>query len=260
MKKTVCFIVCVAFALPLQAQVFLSGNSYSEDFNNLGSGLPNGWSIYTGATSSDLGSAQIFDPAKATWAGLGVFKNCASANNPGVTASDSSTKQDNYVDRVLGVRQTDSFGDPGAAFVFRLENTLGFGSFTVSLDCQMLKEVETRTTTWTLDYRVGSSGSFTSFATYPDPGVFGSSHLNHSFGSALDNQADPVFIRVTALDVSDGSSYRDSIGIDNLALSFSAVPEVEEYGVIAALGLLGFAAIRRFKLGRSSRLGTRAQS
>jgi hypothetical protein len=228
-----------------QAQIILSGSSYTENFNNLGSGLPTGWSTRTGATSSSLGTAVDFNTATLSWADSGgAFKNFASANNAGAVSGDSTAVQAGYTDRALGIRQGGTFGDPGAAFVAQVADTLGFQSFDLALDLQMLS-VQTRSTTWTIDYRVGESGAFTSLGTYSDPEAWGTTRQTFSFGDALDHQAESVFIRVAALSGSTGSGSRDSIGIDNVSLTFTAIPEPSTYGAIAAAGLLGFAVLRR---------------
>jgi hypothetical protein len=250
-KQSALFLALVTISLPVQSQVFLSGGSYTEDFNNLGAGLPTGWSTYTDASSSSLGTPSTFTGTQTSWADTGgAFKNYASANNPGAAAGDLPATQGTYTDRALGIRQTGSFGDPGAAFVLQLANTAGLGNFALGLDCQLLS-AQNRSTTWTVDYRIGSSGNFTPLGTYADPGAFGSTHKTFSFGNALDNQLNPVFIRVVALDASTGSLNRDSIGLDNFGLSFSPVPEAREFGIVVGLGLLGFAAIRRMKMAKS---------
>ena len=47
-----------------------------------------------------------------------------------------------------------------------------------------------------------------------------------SFGNALDNQAQPIWIRVVALDLSTGSGSRDTFGIDNFRLNYQASSNV----------------------------------
>jgi Ca2+-binding RTX toxin-like protein len=204
--------------------VTLTGTQYSEDFDGIGSGLPLGWLIYTGATNSSLGNSATWTQATATWGETnGRFKNFA-ANDSGLASNASDIVQNSATDRALGIRQTTGFGDPGASFVFNLDNTLGFQNFGLSFKAQMLS-VQPRSTTWSVDYRVGNSGNFNVLETYSDPNAFGSSTLNLlNFGTDINNQSNQVQIRISALSVSTGSSNRDSFGIDDFQLTYSSVP------------------------------------
>jgi hypothetical protein len=250
MKNSSMLVLCLlAFmSVPVTGQIVLSGNSYTENFDSIGTGLPSGWGVYTGATASSLGTEVSFNTDLTAWGNTaGAFKNFASANNPGASASDSGAVQSGYADRALGVRQGTSFGDPGAAFVAEIAGTTGFGSFGLTLDLQMLS-VQGRSTLWTIDYRIGTSGMFTPIGSYSDPGVFGSTTQTLSFGGALDNQAESVYVRVAALSATTGTGSRDSIGIDNFTLSYTPVPEPHEYACVAGLGLILFAFFRRWKM------------
>jgi hypothetical protein len=245
MKSMLPALLALGMAFNAQAQIVLSGSNYTQDFNDLESGLPSGWSIHSGATSSSVGSALEFNATKKSWGDTEtVFKNYASANNSGATSASTATAQANFLDRALGIRQGAAPLDPGAAFVAHLTDTKGLQSFELALDLQMLS-VQSRSTTWTIDYRIGDSGSFVPLGSYADPGVWGSTREAFSFGNLLDDQSDSVFIRVAALSPSSGSGSRDSFGIDNFSLTFSAIPEPSTYAMVAGGGLLGFAFIRR---------------
>ncbi|MBW4477453.1 MAG: hypothetical protein KME54_11365 [Tolypothrix brevis GSE-NOS-MK-07-07A] len=204
--------------------VNLTGTQYSEYFDGIGLGLPLGWLVYTGATNSSLGTSVSFTTTTTTWDDTtGAFKNFA-ANDSSLASNASNNLQNSATDRALGIRQTSSIGDPGASFVFNLDNTLGFQNFGLSLKAQMLS-VQPRSTTWTIDYRVGNSGTFNVLGTYADLSVFGSSTLNLSnFGTDINNQSNQVQIRISALSASTGSSNRDSFGIDDFQLTYSSLP------------------------------------
>ncbi|MEN9260942.1 MAG: ExeM/NucH family extracellular endonuclease, partial [Thermostichus sp. HHBFW_bins_43] len=204
----------------------LSGTSYTQTFDEIGSGLPAGWTVRTGATATQLGTEQTFNTIPTAWADTaGRFKNFASGDGTlgeAATAAEQSTA----LDRALGIRQTGTFGDPGAAFVFEIDDTAGLENFSLSLKAQMLS-VQPRSTTWTVDYRVGNSGSFTALGIFSDPGQFGSTTLATGnglspFGTDINNQCESVYIRVAALSASTGSGSRDSFGIDDVELSYSA--------------------------------------
>lgn len=204
--------------------VTLNGTPYEQNFDGIGSGLPLGWLIYTGATSSSLGNSATWTQATATWGETnGRFKNFA-ANDSGLASNALDGVQNSATDRALGIRQTGGFGDPGASFVLTLNNTTGFQNFGLSFKAQMLS-VQTRSTNWTVDYRVGNSGNFNVLGTYSDPNAFGSSTLNFpNFGTDINNQSNQVQIRISALSASTGSSNRDSFGIDDFQLTYSSVP------------------------------------
>ncbi len=212
-----------------QAQVTLSISPYSQNFNSIGSGLPTEWTVRTGATASTLGTAVTWNTATSTWSNTsGNFRNVASAN--GLTSSASTTVQNASADRALAVRQTISFGDPGAAFVLQLNNTSGLGNFSLSFKLQSLGGTSAagRTATWKIDYGTSASPtSFTTIATAPSSlttvlSTFASTDVTVNFGTALDNINDFVWIRIVDLSATTGSGSRPTTGIDDVSLSFVA--------------------------------------
>ncbi len=84
--------------------------------------------------------------------------------------------------------------------------------------------VQTRSTTWTIQYALGATPTtFATLGTYSDPGVFGiTTKSGLLLGAEVNNQADPLWIRIVALSATSGSGTRDSMGIDNFVLSYSA--------------------------------------
>jgi hypothetical protein len=213
-------------------QVVLSGTNHTQDFNSLGNGLPPGWSVRTNATATSLGTAAAFNPNAITWGTqAGQFGNCAgTVANAGTNfnGDETTTVQGNCTNRSLAIRQTAAFGDPGAAFVFQIANTIGLSNFTFSVDLNMLK-VNANSNVWTVDYAVGNSPSaFTSLGTYTDPGVFGSTRRSFALGADADNQTASIWIRIGALTASANTSTRDTFGLDNFSLSYagSAVTEI----------------------------------
>ncbi len=214
-----------------KAQITLGSSPYTQDFNSIGSGLPTGWTVRTGATASNLGTTQTLVTANTVWSNTtGQFQNSASANPP-ATSSDNTTTQNNNTDRALSVRQTGSFGDPGAAFVLQIANTLGYNSFSLSFDLMSLDGSGTgRTTTWLVDYGFGTTpSSFTTATTSPatlttSKGTWGTTTVTVNFGSALDNYNGSVWIRIVALSSSSGSGSRPVTGIDDFSLSYSSSP------------------------------------
>jgi hypothetical protein len=216
-----------------QAPATLDTSPYVETFDGLATGLPAGFSLYTGATATALGNAPtatqvILTPGNGTtnWAGTsGGFKNFASAT--GLAATTTSAVQTAAPNRALGVRQTGNLGDPGASFVFQVANTKGRAGFKLSFQLQSLDASAsvTRATTWTVDYRLSSAPAgtgFTPLATGTTNNTFASNTIDVDFNGALNNQDDPVTIRVSALAASSGSGSRPSSAIDDFTLSWAS--------------------------------------
>lgn len=222
--KNLLTLVLFSFALSAWGQVTLTGSSYTETFDGIASGLPTGWTVRTGATVSAIGIASTFTNAATTWgSATGNFRNCASGD--GMVSTASGTDQSNSTDRALSVRQTGSFGDPGAAFILQLTNTTGFQTFQAQFKLQSLDAGSTRTTTWTLDYGVGATPtSFTPLSSgTTGGGSFSNNTINVVLPVGIENQNTPVWIRIVTLSVSTGSNSRTTTGIDDFNLTYSAI-------------------------------------
>lgn len=207
----------------LSAQVTLSGTSHSENFDALSGGLPAGFTVRTASTATAFGNAATLNTSPISWSSTtGQFANFASGN---IGAGASTATQAAATDRALGVRQTGTVGDPGAAFVFQVTNTSGRNSFVLDFKLQSLDAASTRAVTWRVDYAFGSSpasftnvaatGSLTTGAT-----TFSNNSVHVDFGSALDNQSDVVTIRIVTVTASTGSGNRPTSAIDDFALAW----------------------------------------
>lgn len=235
-RKWIALGPVVFLALGAEAQLALTGTNYCQNFDGLDSGLPAGWMITTNASETFAGSPVSFATSHVSWGnGTGAFGNYASTtNNNGAafTGSETPTVQSACTNRSLGIRQTASFGDPGAAFILNLTNTTGMANFQLSLDLLMLYELAPHSNVWTLDYAVGNNpGLFTPLATFADPGVFGGTHTNISLGPALDRKGSNVWIRLVALSASAGTGSRDAFALDNFSLSWTTAPTITGIGV-----------------------------
>jgi hypothetical protein len=205
-------------------QVTLTGTGYRQAFDGIGSGLPTGWSVRTNASSTNLGTSAAFVLMPTNWgASSGQFANYASTANcdTNLLGTESTAVQGACTNRCMGVRQTGTFGDPGAAFVLQIQSTLGLANLQLTLDLNLLS-VQSRTNAWVVDYGVGTSPTqFIPVWTNTDTGAFGAVTRTVSFGTALDNQPQSVWIRVAALAASTGAGTRDTFGIDNVVLTYS---------------------------------------
>jgi len=228
-----------------QTPVTLGTSPYVENFDGLASGLPAGFSVYTNASATSLGTAPtsaqlILTPGNTTaWAATGGgFKNFASAT--GTSRMANAATQAAATNRALGVRQTGSFGDgtstatpptgAGPAFVFQAANTTGKTDFALSfklqaLDTTIVTSTATgRTATWQVDYGTGATPStFTQVGSTATTGpVFANNTINVSFGSALNNLAGPVWIRIVAPASTTGGGSRPSSAIDDFSLTWNS--------------------------------------
>jgi len=243
-------IVLSAPLVTLHAQVTLSGTSYFQDFNTLGSGLPAGWTVSTGATSTTFGSSVDFASTKTDWSATLAteplnFRNISSAN---ILSTSSSVTQSANTNRALGWRPATADSRNGAV-TFAINNSIGLSNFTLSLTLFSPNNVS-MDQTYAVEYRVGNSGTFTQIgATYTTGNVFDATTItaNSVTLAALNNQANPIYIRVrgTTSSGTNGSGL-DVLGIDDFSLSYAAVPEpATTVAIVAGAALLGAALYRR---------------
>jgi DNA/RNA endonuclease YhcR with UshA esterase domain len=209
-------------------QVTLTSSPYTQNFNSISTNLPNGWTVRSGATTSNLGTEETFTSTPTSWGDrTGDFKNFASTN--GLTATASTGDQSASSNRSLGIRQSESIGDPGAAFVLKLANTSTFDNFTLTFKLQSLWANISRETTWKVDYGIGNAPtSFTTLTTSPavlktGGNTFSNQTVSVSLPAALNNQNQPVYIRITTSTATVGGGLRASTGIDDVELTFEQV-------------------------------------
>jgi hypothetical protein len=209
-----------------QAQLTLSGTNYAENFDAISNGLPAGWSARTNATATTLGTITTnYNAGGKTWGDTtGEFGSCASTrSNSGTnfTGSESTSIQAGCTNRALAVRQTGSFGDPGAAFVLQITNTLGLSNLTFSVHLCTLR-TNGYTTIWTIQYAVGNSpASFTTLGACTNSNAFGSTTQTYNLGTNADSTSSNVWIRIVALSAATGSGSRATFGIDDFSLSWT---------------------------------------
>ncbi len=202
-----------------------STSPFLLNFNTIGSGLPLGVTVFTGATSTLFGTAGTYTSAVGLWAATGSgFKNFASAT--GLTATADQIAQDASTNRALGIRQTGTVGfDPGSSFVFQIANTTGKTNVQLQFLLQSLDNTIGRTATWTVDYALGDNPTAftpaTATGTLTTTGTFTNNTINVNFGGALDNKAQKVWIRVSTFSATTGSGSRPSTAIDDFRVSWN---------------------------------------
>lgn len=226
MKKLVLLFLAAATVQTASAQLNLSGTSYTQNFDNIGTNLPIGWEVDSAATATFKGYSIAFDNNTTAWNGTsGKYKNFAAKNGFTVYAGTTAAMQSAATNRALGIRQVGSI-DSGAAFVLEIANTTGLTNFMLSFKLMSLDSLSPRTTTWRVDYATGASpSSFTdagATGTLTTGGyTFAENTISVNFGTALNNQAGPVYIRIAALGKTTGSGSRASTGIDDFNLTWT---------------------------------------
>lgn len=215
----------------------LTSGIYTQDFNSIGTSLPENWDVRTSATSSTLGNVATYSSVTTTWGDAGgAFKNLSSTN---ISYTSSSTAQRNNANRALGVRQTGAFGEPGASFNFNF-STVDLTVQSIRIDLLMLS-VQDRSTTWSIQYGLGASPTtFTTLGTWSDPAAFGTTSFSFNtanFGNTLNHQTQ-VWFRVAALSASSGNNSRDTIAIDQFSITTIPEPGVTLLGALSMLAVL----------------------
>jgi hypothetical protein len=203
----------------------LNTSPFILNFDTIASGLPTGVLVKISSTSTSPGNDGTFNSNPSTWSNTSSgFKNFASAT--GLSSTAGSDDQNKSTNRALGVKQTGSTGfDPGAAFVFEINNTSGKSNFTCSFLLQSLATNVGRTTAWQVDYAFGNNPTiFTPVDSSPSALItdsnFASTPVVINFGNALDNKNEKVWIRIVTLSATTGSGSRATTAIDDLQFSW----------------------------------------
>ena len=201
-----------------------ASGTYTETFDNLRAGLPAGWTVRRGASTNPpaLGVSEPFATTPAAWSDAGAsFKNVASAD--GLLQTATPTEQAASSDRALGVRQTPTFGDPGTAFTLQIAKTLGVSNIRLQFKIQSLDAAAARTTNWRVEYGLGESPAiyFQVGQSFTTGGNTRSNEtINIDFGSKLNSNSGPIWIRIIANNASSGSGERPLTAIDDVVLTY----------------------------------------
>lgn len=230
--KSMFLFALALIAMDASAQATLNGFSYNQNFDEIASGLPAGWSVRLGATSSSNGTVQAFNTDAVSWGTTTAgFRNVAAAETP-LAGDATSAAQEQSIDRALGLRQTAAFGDVAAdlpIFSFQIANTMGISDFNLNfklMQCHQLAAPQ-RTVTWVVEYALGNTpNSWIGVATNPatlttTQGIWGSTIVTVDFGNTLDNQTENVWIRIRAAGASTGTNSRPHTAIDDFVLSYN---------------------------------------
>lgn len=226
-------LLSLPFLLPYRANAqgisLPASGTYTQTFDNIAGGLPAGWTVRTGAAKSppQLGVEAALTTAPTPWDDAADgFKNMASAD--GLSQTATASEQASSGDRALGIRQSATSGDPGAAFTLQLSNTLGVSNLNLKFKIQSLDASATRTTTWRVEYDLGAvpqiyfplGSSFTTGGT-----AFSNQDISISLPN-LSNNSGPVRLRIISDTPTSGSGNRPVTAIDDVVLTYLTTPNV----------------------------------
>jgi hypothetical protein len=237
MKKIILALLAITTVGIAHAQTpfILSGTNYSQNFDAIASGLPQGWRVDSLVNkNAGLGNDAItrFSATAVSWGGSTSrgFKNLASGTS--LTSAATTADQNASTDRALGIRQVSASGwdkkDSLVSVSFNIANTTGLAGFNLQFNIMSLHTGAKRYNNWIVQYGFGATpSSFTTVSTTPSTLTIDSNFTNTAvsvnFGTALDNQNQLVWIRIMPSDTTMGSGTRPLVGIDNYNLTWTGI-------------------------------------
>ncbi len=230
------------------AQTAIS-SSYTQDFNSLGTALPDGWNVWLSSTATSNGTPFAWDPTpvanNATATAGSYFRNLPGAGQTWSLGNVAGA------DRALGWRAGSASSRDGS-ITFTLQNTLD-ANFD-SLSFQLFTPNNSGTNGYfSLEYQLGTGTAFTPLngVTYisdlaQNPLSVTTVAFTAETLSPLNNNPGPVTLRLNNLGTT-GTSW-NTVALDNFSYTTTSVPEPTVSALLAgglALGITGFRRRRR---------------
>jgi hypothetical protein len=231
-------------------------SSYTENFNNLGTALPDGWGVWTSSTATDNGTAFSWPSAPVT----PTANNAAATadtyfrNLPGAGQTWSSTFSGGD-DRALGWRAGSAASRDGS-ITFTWTNTTGWSFSALSFDLFTPNSTGTAAS-FNLEYQIGATGTFsqlvgslyTTVPTPTSPAVLAVSSISLTALdlAVLNDQTGPVTLRLNNIAGAGTGTALHTVALDNFhyAASTAAIPEPASYGALGGAAALALALARR---------------
>lgn len=245
-------IALTLWSTPLSgiAQIIIS-ETYTQNFDSLGTGLPAGWAVWT--SSTDSGNGDIHSWVTTEVANNSGFSAASAFRNVPGSSQEWSKGLSSGSDRALGWRAGSAASRDGS-ITFTLANTSGYSLSEVRF------ELFTPNSTGTsapieLQYQVGTGGPFKNFepkVTYStdlaqNPLTVTWLTLDAAQLASLGDQSTPVTFSFRNTH-GTGMTEFYTMALDNFSYSASAIPEPSTYALIcASVVLLGSAIARRRK-------------
>lgn len=234
------------------AQVIIS-ETYTQNFDSLGAGLPAGWAVWTSSQSDGNGTSFSWVSTElsnnAGFSATSAFRNIPGSSQNWTPSLSSGS------DRALGWRAGSAASREGS-ITFTLENTAGYALNELSF--QLFTPNSTGASApIEMMYQIGTGGEFQSFSpkvTYSTdlaqaPLTVTWLMLSAAQLAPLRDQSSPVTFSFRNT-YGPGVTEFDTVALDNFSYSASAIPEPSSYALLcASVVLLGSAIMRRRKRG-----------
>jgi hypothetical protein len=245
-------LLTCALTNPGQSAVSVTAH-YLENFDALGTALPDGWGVWTNSTATGNGTAF-------TWSTAAIANNASASattyfrNLPGASQAWSSGLSTGS-DRALGWRAGDTPSRDGS-ITFTWANTSGWAFTDLSFDL-FTPNASGTAATFNLEYQLGAAGTFTAFAgksyttvpvplTSPSALTVTSIVLTTAELAPLNDQTGPITLRLNN-SATSGSTFQ-TFALDNFSYAAtSTIPEPATYPLIGGIGALALAFIRRHR-------------
>ena len=245
-------LVLVTLALTAAGRSSVSvATSYTQNFDGLGTALPDGWGVWTASTATDNGSAF-------TWSTSSVANNAGASastyfrNLPGASQTWSSALSTG-TDRALGWRG-DLVAARDGSITFTWTNTTSWTFSALSFDLFTPNDAGTAAT-FNLEYQIGAKSTFSqlagkSYTTVPTPTAPAGLAVTAISLTALDlsvlnDQSGQVTLRLNNM-ASTGTAL-NTVALDNFHYTASpaAIPEPASYGAFVGAAMLALTLARR---------------
>ena len=221
-------------------------SSYTQDFNSLGTSLPDGWNVWLSSTATSNGTPFAWDPTavanNAPATATTYFRNLPGAGQTWSLSNSGGT------DRALGWRAGSAASRDGS-ITFTLTNTLNadFQWLTFQL---FTPNSSGTVATFGLEYQLGSGTAFLPLAgaiyindVAQNPVSVANIVLSAADLAPLNEFSGTVTLRLNNLATS-GTSW-NSVAIDNFTYTTTSVPEPSVTALLAGGAILGVAVLRR---------------
>lgn len=251
-------IVCLVSGFSAKAQISLTLSGYTENFDigtSTTASLPSGFKMSPAGASSP------------TWSNSGNFSAVSQGASSGSPSQGGRYNWGNGTstsDRAIGFMTSGSYGSPNSIMADFTNNT---GSTISSLELSYdYERYRINTAAASVSFYYSLDGSTWTLASAGNSGAFttGSSSYTFSGGTVVSKS-----FTLTGLSIASGSDFylrwsfettgsnSQGIGLDNLSVSASAVPEPYHYGMALAamLGIIVFLRCRKSSVFRDLSLG-----
>lgn len=245
--KVTLFIAACAAAASASAQISVT-NTYTENFDNIGTALPAGWGVWLDSTTTGNGTAFAWTTTQvannAGTSATNYFRNLPGASQVWSAGLTTGT------DRALGWRGGNANSRDGS-ITLTFTNTLGWGFSTMSFDIFTPNSTGTAQT-FNLEYQIGSSGTFIQLAgksyttgTAANPLPITSISLTSVDLAVIGDQAGQVTLRLN--NTATTGTGLASVAIDNFSYTATAIPEPSTYAAVFGGAAFALVALRRKK-------------